>query len=276
MARSSTISRVRWATVIRKVFWMMKAPTRTATAAKASRAVLMKPIAVVIWSSVSLVCWFPVTASSPAGMVAPTAVASCVRSTPVRGGDADPAELAGHPEEPLRLLEVEGGERRAGQVVGRAEAHDADDGEGLLAGLEGDVDRVADGELLRLGGSGIDHHLSWCARSTAVAGLDAGGTHGGLIAPAGADGRRSLTADRLAVAGQELGEAVGRGNGAVDAGDLRHALQDGLVERSGRGPQCPFLKSPARMSEVGCTSHLRAPDWGTRESWRNGARDVRA
>ncbi len=56
-ARSRPSSRVRWATRIEKVLKMMKAPTRRATAANMSRAVVRKPRALVHDSCASRAAW---------------------------------------------------------------------------------------------------------------------------------------------------------------------------------------------------------------------------
>ena len=58
---------VRCATMIRNVFWMMKAPTNTATPAKASNPILRKLSPSLISAACSFCSVSPVTASTPAG-----------------------------------------------------------------------------------------------------------------------------------------------------------------------------------------------------------------
>ena len=83
IARSSAVSRVRWATTIAKVLWMLNVATSSAMPAKASRNVLKKPrksaSSVSIASSTSS-C--PVSASWAAGNSASTDERSCSSETP--------------------------------------------------------------------------------------------------------------------------------------------------------------------------------------------------
>ncbi len=74
MARNSASSRLRWATRIENVLTMRKVPTNSATAAKTSKKLLMKPKASWMRLAVLAASPSPVTASKPAGRAAATAV----------------------------------------------------------------------------------------------------------------------------------------------------------------------------------------------------------
>ncbi len=65
--RRSASSRVRWPTVMEKVFKMVKPPTKSAMKAKTSRAVLRKPSAWPMALVASLTTVWPVTTSTPRG-----------------------------------------------------------------------------------------------------------------------------------------------------------------------------------------------------------------
>jgi hypothetical protein len=90
-ARNRPFSLVRWATVMAKVFKMMKAPTSTATTAKMRKNLLKtdRPFWNVSW--VSLMAAAPVTASVPGGSTRCRLLTSCCCDTP--GAATKPIEV---------------------------------------------------------------------------------------------------------------------------------------------------------------------------------------
>ena len=81
-ARNRPFSRVRWATVMAKVFKMMKAPTSRATTAKMRKNLLKTDRFFWTVSCVSLMAAAPVTASVPGGSTRCRLAASCCCDTP--------------------------------------------------------------------------------------------------------------------------------------------------------------------------------------------------
>jgi hypothetical protein len=81
-ARSMANSLVRCATMILNVFWMMKAPTNTATPAMTSRIVLRKPIPSLTSTSSSSVCCSAVTISTCSGSCSEINACNSPLSTP--------------------------------------------------------------------------------------------------------------------------------------------------------------------------------------------------
>ena len=127
--RSSASSRVRCPTVMENVFRMVKPPTKSAMKAKTSSAVLKKPSAWLMALVASLTTVWPVTTSTPGGSD-PRDVALDGRLVGAGfGDDVDVVELAHLAQDRLGRRDVEGGQRGAGQVVGRPEAGEAGDGE---------------------------------------------------------------------------------------------------------------------------------------------------
>ena len=129
--RSSASSRVRWPTVMEKVFKMVKPPTKSAMKAKTSRAVLRKPRAWPMALVASLTTVWPVTTSTPWGRTRAMERWTWRLVGAGPGDDVDGVELAHLAHELLGGRGVEGGQGRAGEVVGRPEARQADDGERL-------------------------------------------------------------------------------------------------------------------------------------------------
>ena len=130
------------------------------------------------------------------------------------GGDRDLVELALLVEEPLRRRQVEAGERRAAERRGRAERDEPGDLQLLHRALRLDADRVADVEVLLVGGALVDHDLV-AVRPRAC--VEPQHVEGRLrVRDAEAEVRRAAEDDRLALRGRQLRLAV---DAALDRGD---------------------------------------------------------
>ena len=119
-------------------------------------------------------------------------------------------------------LRVPRGEGRAGEPVAVAEPDEGGDRELVAARVGEHGDRVADFEVLAIGGRLVDRHLVGAGRCRPLA-LDLQPGEPVRAGPRDAERRRALGGDGLAVRVDELGVAEERGldgRDSVDGGDL--------------------------------------------------------
>ena len=137
-ARISADSRVRWATRIENVLWMLKAATTMAMPAKASSSVWKKPRKSLSTSRCcSAVSSAPVSASTPSGSVAAIRDSSCVGADAVGGAHEHAGDRVGAAgEQLLGGVGVEGDVRDAADLLGRAVGRQTDDVDGDRLGRE--------------------------------------------------------------------------------------------------------------------------------------------
>ena len=123
---ASASSRVRCATMIENVLKMMNAPTNSAIEREDQQRRPEEPEALLHASAFSSATVVPVIASTPSGSDRRDARAERRRlRRPSSAYDRDRVEVALRVEDLLRRLGVEDGERRAAEVVGVPEPHDA-------------------------------------------------------------------------------------------------------------------------------------------------------
>ncbi len=136
--------------------------------------------------------------------------------------DVDGVVLAGHVEHGLSGGEVECSQRGAGQIVGRAEADDGTDGEGLRRTLEEDPHVFSHPEVVLLGGGLVHGHLVSGRRGRSLHHSE--GRELGIGDEGRADGRGSAGRDRLPVGCHKLRKAT---HGPLGHGHPRHSAHRG-------------------------------------------------
>jgi len=160
-------------------------------------------------------------------------------------------------EDPLRSADVEGGERGAGQVVGRAEPGGAHDGELLRRALEENLDLVAESELVLLGRQHVDDDL---ARPLGLPSRpEAQGGQVGCGCPVETEGGGPGGGDRLPCLVDQLGVAADRPLGRLHPWDPSHRVEHRrghrVADRIGSCVDPEAGRSPDR--NVGAGRNLR-------------------
>ena len=191
----------------------------------------------------------------------------------------DLADLAGLAEHSFGGGRVERGDGRAERAVRAAPGRDAGDGVGGRRKLGEDGDLVADLEVPDVGGVLVDHHLGAGARRLS-AGQQTQRVERDDVGPGRTERGRAVgsRADRLAVAPDELGVALGIEGDRLHAGHLGHrGRQAGVdplpladevgagVERlggpdHGRGPRVDLVVEPVERRVDGVGEDERAGD----------------
>ena len=145
--------------------------------------------------------------------------------------DVDVVELAHLAQQPLGRRRVEGGERRAGQVVGGPEARQPGDGERLRRALEEDAHVLTHPEVVLLRRAEVHHDVVRRRRGGALGQPQLRELRVGVEGDA--EGRGPTRRDRLAVGCDVLRVAGDRSVGRFDAGHApdgrQHGLGDGVA-----------------------------------------------
>jgi len=234
--RRSASSRVRWPTVIENVLKIVNPPTKSEMKANTNSAVEKNERPWLIEFDCSWATVWPVTTSVPGGSARAMARSTAALSAP-GGEDVDGVVLADLAEHGLGRRQVEDRQGGACQVLGRAEAHDAREGERLRAPGEQDSDPLTDVEVV-LGGRAFVHgDLVGAARR--VPGDHPQGGELGVGIERDAEGGCTTGADGLAVGGDELGIAAHRTFCVGHARHGAHGAGDGLGTGVRTAPRPP-------------------------------------
>ena len=222
IARSSADSRVRWATRIENVLWMLNVATMRAMPANASRMIWKKPR-----KSLSMSACCSAVSSVLRQRLDPRRhqlrdlVAQGLGADAVLGGDEHGGDAVGPVgQQVASRVEREGRVGRRAEAVDVAERGDADDRDLDRVGRE-DGGAVADGEVAVLGRAAVDDDLVRRGRGAALG--EAVRVEVGIVDPVGGGGGRAVAADAVAVGVEDRADALDRGHGgadAVDGGDL--------------------------------------------------------
>ena len=205
-ARSSADSRVRWATTIESVLWIVNVATSSATPANTSRNASKKSRkSAAMSASSSAVSVAPVTASRPAGS------GGCDGGDELLGRHAgaarqvDGGDWSSLPSSSRWAVSVSNhGVRHAAEALAAAELGDADDGHVDRVG-HADGRRVADVEVAVIGGVAVDHDLTGACRGRGRRSARTG--CGSKSSQFVAERRRAVAADRLAVGADSCADA---------------------------------------------------------------------
>ena len=158
------------------------------------------------WRSVaSFTTVWAVTTSTPRGSTRVMARCTVALSAPGCVTTSMSLNLTHIAKERLRGRGVEGGERRPGQVAGRAEARNAGDGERLGGAFEQDPDALTHLEAVLLRRPEVHHHVARCRRWRALDQVEGGDPWVGIEGEP--EGGGATVRDGLAVGPDVLGDA---------------------------------------------------------------------
>ena len=238
-------SRVRWAIVIESEFAITKLPTKSAMPAKASRKPCRKVMNSFVSAASSSACSEASLTSAVGGRTFSISWTTSVVRDARLGGHRDLVQLARLVEDLLRRRQVEARKRGAADRRDRAEPEDAGDAQTLDRPVALHADRLADREVLLVGGGLVDRHLA----GPGPLALDEGQRVEDRVAVGDREAEVGRTAvdDRLAVVPDQLRLAVDAAFGRGHARDIAHRLEQRLVEQR-RGHAAPLRDVERRLA----------------------------